>query len=86
MNANILLFSNLQSISFSMFFRLISITKQSNRPKGITSRDIQLINRGFPIANNIKPSGTNTRSAKSIKGKNIFKHIKNLDFALNFLS
>ena len=85
MNANILRFSNLQSISFSIFLRLISITKQSNRPKGITSKDIQLINNGLPNANNIKPSGTNTRSAKSINGKNIFKHIKNLDFAHSFL-
>ena len=43
-----LLFSNLQSISLSILFLLISITKQSNKPKGITNKLIQLINKGFP--------------------------------------
>ena len=75
-NANILLLSNLQSISFNMFLRLISINRQSNNPKGITSKDIQPINKGFPKANNISPSGTNIRSAKSINGKKRFKNIK----------
>ena len=79
-------FSNLQSISFSIFFRFISTTKQSNNPKGITSKDIQLINNGLLNAKKISPNGTNIRSARSINGKNILKYIRNLDFALNFFA
>lgn len=84
--ARILLLSSLQLISLSIFFLLISITKQSNNPKGITSKDIQLINKGFPKASRINPSGTKMRSAKSIKGKNKFKNIKNLEFQLSLSS
>lgn len=84
--ARILLLSSLQLISLSIFFLLISITKQSNNPKGITSKDIKLINKGFPKANRISPSGTKMRSAKSIKGKNKFKNIKNLEFQLSLSS
>lgn len=69
----ILLFSNLQSISFNVFFLLISIIKQSSNPIGITSKDIKPINNGFPKIKKISPSGTKIRSARSINGKNKFK-------------
>ena len=78
-----LLFSNLQSISFSILFLLISITKQSNKPKGITNKLIQLINKGFPKASNIKPSGTNIKSAKSINVQEYIFKIFNHKLKLN---
>ena len=56
-----------------MFFLLISTNKQSSRVRGITSKDIQLINNGLPNANSIRPSGTKIRRARSINGKNKFK-------------
>lgn len=80
-----LLFSNLHSISLNILFLLISISKQSSIPRRITSKDIQLISKGLPKTNNnINPSGTKTRRARSIKGKNTFKHIKNFALKLSF--
>lgn len=64
-----LLFSNLQLISFNIFFLLISITKQNNKPRGITNKDNQPINKGLPRNNSINPIGTNIRRARSINGK-----------------
>ena len=84
MKAKKLLLSNLQSTLFKIFLLLISISKQSANPEIRTSKEIQLINKGFPRANSIRPRGTNIRSAKSINGKNISKHIKNLDFLFSF--
>lgn len=85
MKAKALLLFNLHSTSLNMFLLFISITKQSSIPISITNREIQLISSWFPKANSISPSGTNIRSARSINGKNKFRHIKNLDLKFIFL-
>ena len=80
-----LLFSSLHLICFNMFFLFISTTKQSINPIIITSKYNQPINSGFLKNKKIRPSGIKIKVARSIKGKNKFKHIKNLDLILSFL-
>ena len=54
---------------------MVKITSNVNHP----------INNWFPQSNKINPNGMKISIAKSIKGQNTFKHIRNLDLKLRFL-
>ena len=71
-------------MDFKQAFLFNSINKQSNRLKGITSKEIQLMSNGFLNASKISPSGTNIKSAKSMNGKNKFKNMSTLAGKDNF--
>lgn len=61
-------YSKIQKIKSITLLLFISINTQRIKPKKITSKDIQIINKGFPIISNINPSGMKIRRARSIKG------------------
>ena len=74
MNASMLLFSNLQSISLNTFCLFISITRHSIIPSNITNRVRRPMNKLLWNSKKMSPRGINIKSAKSTNGKNIFMH------------
>ena len=84
MNARTLLLANLQSICLKVFCLLFSMTRHRIIPSNITNKVRRPMNKLLWNSKKMSPRGIKIKSARSTNGKNIFMHIKNLDFRFSF--